>query len=187
MHYLYSPYPPPVPTFYSTCYIWHLVRASAMHESLDDVSHLCHVTSFFPPNPHHPPSSHPRSDHVTPPAPRRRTLQQDKRHGKETRGNGKGTRGTGSKQEGRERRREAPARTQQAPRLPRHHRVQSHEAPTTLPRCQTTGNIATARAGRPSRVATSHTPPHCQPPPPPHSPILDTHSLGLTPRDAGTE
>ena len=86
LSYLYSPYPPPVLTFYSNCHIWHLVRALATPEPLDDVSHLCHITSFFPPNPHHPPSPHPRSDHVTPPAPRRRTPQQDERHGKETRG-----------------------------------------------------------------------------------------------------
>ena len=86
MYYLYSPYPPPMPTIYSNCYIWHLVRVSATPESLGDVSHLCHITSFFPPNPHHPPSSHPCSDHVTRPAPCRQTPQQDERHSKEMRG-----------------------------------------------------------------------------------------------------
>ena len=30
MLYLYSPYPPPVPTFYSNCYIWHLAKLHLM-------------------------------------------------------------------------------------------------------------------------------------------------------------
>ena len=73
-----------------------------MPESLDNMSHLCHVTSFFPPNPHHLPSPCPGSNHVPPPAPRCRTPQGDQRHGKRTRGmeskqEGQGTemRGTG--------------------------------------------------------------------------------------------
>ena len=88
MWYPYSPYPPPVPTFYSNCHIWHLVHALATPEPLDNVSHLCHVTSFFPLNPHHPPSPHPHSDHVLPSAPRHQTPQEYERHSKGMRGMG---------------------------------------------------------------------------------------------------
>ena len=116
MYYLYSPYPPPVPTFYSNCHIWHLAHALATPEPLDNMSHLCHVTSrhsFLPtPTIHH---------YHTPTLTTSCHPPHAAEHHSKTRGMVRKLEAREVSRRDREQRQEALACMQQPPRLPCHH------------------------------------------------------------------